>query len=494
MALDIAAGRVPAIRIRTGNNAPVFPERDYVLYWMTAHRRIGWNFCLQRAVEWCLHLGKPLVVLEALRCDYPWACDRMHRFLLEGMVDNNLALRKRGITYYPYLEATAGAGKGLLSALAQRAGVIIGDDYPAFFYPRMLESASRQMPVRLEFVDSNGILPLNVTDRVFATAFSFRAFLQKNLRAHLYEFPDPNPLTSLPKSAPAKIPASILQRWPPRKSAEAISPIIQRLPIDHSVPSVRMKGGHSAAQRALLDFAKNRLDGYARERNEPEKNAASGLSPYLHFGHLSAHQVFHCVMSHSGWSIESLAATSAGKRSGWWGVSESTEAFLDQLTTWRELGFNMCCHAADYEHYASLPLWARRTLAEHRKDPRHPCYRLEDFECARTHDLLWNAAQGQLLREGRIHNYLRMLWGKKILEWSADPQEALRIMIELNNKYALDGRDPNSYSGIFWILGRYDRPWGPERPIFGKVRYMSSENTARKFRVSGYVARYSKGI
>jgi deoxyribodipyrimidine photo-lyase len=185
-----------------------------------------------------------------------------------------------------------------------------------------------------------------------------------------------------------------------------------------------------------------------------------------------------------------LSSEARGKRSGWWGLSESAEGFLDQLVTWRELGFNMCWQRDDYEDYESLPDWALKTLGEHSGDPRPHLYTVKELESAETHDPLWNAAQVQLVREGRIHNYLRMLWGKKILEWSESPLMALEAMIELNNKFAVDGRDPNSTSGIFWILGRYDRAWGPERPIFGKVRYMSSENTARKLRVEEYVRRY----
>jgi deoxyribodipyrimidine photo-lyase len=172
-------------------------------------------------------------------------------------------------------------------------------------------------------------------------------------------------------------------------------------------------------------------------------------------------------------------------------MSAEAEAFLDQLITWRELGFNCCHMREDYDRYESLPAWARKTLAEHQGDARPHRYSLEEMEAARTYDPLWNAAQTQLVREGQMHNYLRMLWGKKILEGTSSSQEALRVMIELNNRYALDGRDPNSYSGIFWCLGRYDRPWGPERPIFGKVRYMSSANTARKLHVKEYLRKYS---
>ncbi|MEM8734366.1 MAG: deoxyribodipyrimidine photolyase, partial [Planctomycetota bacterium] len=180
-----------------------------------------------------------------------------------------------------------------------------------------------------------------------------------------------------------------------------------------------------------------------------------------------------------------------GKVNGFWGVSEDAEAFLDQLCSWREIGFNMSWREPGYERLDSLPDWTQKTIREHADDPREYVYTLEQFENAETHDPIWNAAQRQLVREGRIHNYMRMLWGKKILHWTEHPREALKIMVELNNKYALDGRDPNSYSGIFWVLGRYDRAWGPERPIFGKIRYMTSENTAKKHKLGKYLQRYA---
>jgi deoxyribodipyrimidine photo-lyase len=172
-------------------------------------------------------------------------------------------------------------------------------------------------------------------------------------------------------------------------------------------------------------------------------------------------------------------------------VSAAAEAFLDQIVTWREVGYGFSFHRPDdYDRYHSLPDWAKKTLEDHAGDPRPHLYTLEQLDAAETHDALWNAAQVQLRREGRIHNYLRMLWGKKVLQWSPSPQEALERLIELNNRYAIDGRDPNSYSGIFWIFGRFDRAWGPERPIFGKVRYMTSKSTRRKVRVTDYLKRY----
>jgi deoxyribodipyrimidine photo-lyase len=249
-------------------------------------------------------------------------------------------------------------------------------------------------------------------------------------------------------------------------------------------------GGSKTATELLRRFLEKKLPLYSELRNHPAEEVTSGLSPYLHFGHMSTHQIFVDLMKQEDWSPDKLSAEATGKRRGWWNTSPAAESFLDELITWRELGYNMASKRPDYENYNSLPDWANRTLSEHSDDPRPNVYTLEQFEQAQTHDPLWNAAQRELLSQGRIHNYLRMLWGKKILEWSRSPQDALEIMVELNNKYALDGSDPNSYSGIFWVLGRYDRPWGPERPIFGKVRYMSSENTARKFDVKPYLKKY----
>ena len=230
---------------------------------------------------------------------------------------------------------------------------------------------------------------------------------------------------------------------------------------------------------------------YSEKRDEAGNVLTSGLSQYLQFGHISAHEILRILLESEGWFYDRLSQRSTGSKTGWWGVGESAEAFIDQLVTWRELGFNMCWQEKDYDQYHSLPEWALVTLKNHSMDEREYIYSLEEFETGQTHDTLWNAAQMQLVQYGKIHNYLRMLWGKKILEWTPSPSIALKIMIELNNKYALDGRDPNSYSGVFWILGRYDRAWGPVRPVFGKVRYMSSKNTARKVRVKDYIKRYA---
>jgi deoxyribodipyrimidine photo-lyase len=482
---------VPEIRIRTRNNAPVRADGDYVLYWMTAFRRLRWNFALDRAIELAREFKRPLLVLEALRCDYPWASDRIHRFVLEGMAENRKELADSGVAYFAYVEPAIGAGKGLLEALGKHACVVVTDDFPAFFIPRMIESAARKLGARLESVDSNGLLPLRAAGAAYPTAYAFRRFLQKQLPNYLAEFPHAHPLARLDLPRLTALPRKIAEQWPPASSdiLQADGPLAA-LPIDHHVGAADIRGGERAAQAALRNFLAEKLAEYSDERNEPEKDATSGLSPYLHFGQISSHEIFHDLMAQEQWYDTKLSVRSKGNREGWWGVRAPAEAFLDQLVTWREVGFNAAAHLPAYDSYGTLPEWALRTLKKHARDDRTWTYSLGDFAGARTHDPLWNAAQRQLLRDGRLHNYLRMLWGKKILEWSATPEEALEIMIELNNRYALDGRDPNSYSGIFWCLGRYDRPWGPERPVFGTVRYMSSENTARKIRVKGYLKKY----
>jgi deoxyribodipyrimidine photo-lyase len=461
---------------------------------MTAARRARHNFALERAVERAALLGRPLVVLEALRVGYRWASDRLHRFALDGMADNAASLRHTPALHYPYVEPAPDAGAGLLAALAARAAVVVTDDYPAFFLPCMVRAAAARCPVLLEQVDGNGLYPMRATDRVFTTAASFRRHLQKHLREHLDTRPRADPLAGARLPAPWRLPADIAARWQPA-SAELLGGdpgALAALPIDHEVGVAPIRGGAAAAERALTAFLSRRLDRYDAERNDVEESAASGLSPYLHFGHLSAHEVFERVMQRARWTPAALAPVAHGGREGWWNASPGADAFLDELVTWREIGFNMCAHRDDYDRFESLPAFARATLEDHAGDARPHVYSLSELERAETHDELWNAAQRQLVRHGTIHNYLRMLWGKKVLEWSRTPEEALHALIELNNKYALDGRDPNSYSGILWIFGRYDRAWGPERPIFGKVRYMSTDNTRKKLRVGAYLTRFAR--
>jgi deoxyribodipyrimidine photo-lyase len=263
-----------------------------------------------------------------------------------------------------------------------------------------------------------------------------------------------------------------------------------------------MKGGSDAAARNLQSFVERRLGAYEDNHSHPDADGTSRLSPYLHFGHLSAHEIFSAVMTHERWTTRRLAGGAGvagihgpgrparGARAGWWGLPASAELFLDQLTVWREVAFNAAEWMPGYDTYATLPAWARQTLERHRDDPRPHRYGLEALEAAATRDDVWNAAQRQLEAEGWFHGYLRMLWGKKILEWSAEPAAALGQMAQLMNRFSLDGRDPVADASFAWVLGRYDRPW-PERPIFGTVRCMTSASAKRKLKMKGFLATYA---
>jgi deoxyribodipyrimidine photo-lyase len=215
---------VPAIRIRALGEHPPVPQQDYVLYWMTAYRRTTWNYSLQRAIEWASELSKPLVILEALRCGYRWANDRIHGFLVQGMADNAAHVRRARVLYYPYLEPQPGAGRGLVAALAARATVVVSDDFPCFFLPHMYAAAARQIPVRFELVDSNGLLPLRAAPKVFSRAFDFRRFLQQNLLDHLMAMPAAVPLTGLRIPRLDQLPPSVLRRWPMADLAACCEP------------------------------------------------------------------------------------------------------------------------------------------------------------------------------------------------------------------------------------------------------------------------------
>ena len=481
---------IQQLRIRTLNQAPLNPAGQYVLYWMIAARRTGWNFALQHAVEMAQQLNSGLVVFEPLRCDYPYASERLHRFMLQGMADNQKETGGRALTYFPWVESSQAQGKGLLEALAKDACLVITDEYPAFFLPQMAQAAAKKLNVCLQTVDGNGLLPLQLVEREYPTAYAFRRFLHKALPAFIDDRPKESPLAGVVLPT-VHLADDIKQSWPAADLPTLLKPRgLRHLPIDHLVDPVTQVGGSCAAASRLENFIARDLDHYADRRNVPDLDSTSRLSPYLHFGHISTHHIFSQLAEKEGWNSQQLSWKPTGQRSGWWGMSTSTEAFLDELVTWRELGYGFCRQRPDYAEYSALPKWARATLEQHRGDHRPYLYSYQQLCSAQTHDPLWNAAQRQLLTEGRIHGYLRMLWGKKILEWSESPQVALTTMLDLNDRYALDGRDPNAYSGISWCLGRFDRAWGPERPIFGKIRYMTSQNTARKVAVKKYLQRY----
>jgi deoxyribodipyrimidine photo-lyase len=506
----MSGSSVPSLRRWLANRRPVRPQGEFVLYWMTAQRRPRWNFALDRAIERAREFGRPLVVLEALRCDYPWASHRLHAFVLQGMVANRRAFRGTPVAYRAYVEPRRGGGRGMLAELSRRACAIVTDEFPCFFLPRMLEAAASQVEVELEVVDGNGLLPLRAAPRAFDRAVDFRRFLQGHLPEHLGAPPMADALRGEVEGLPffPGFGEDFERRWPDRlddfadaadaaDAANASDPAswslaLRDLPIDAAVGPIDVAGGFEAASVRLAEFVDRQLGTYGERRNDPAERATSRLSPWLHFGHLSAHEVFAAIAESARWNPSRIGFERRGAREGWWGFAPAIEGFLDQLVTWRELGYGFGFHRpTSYATWESLPDWSRQTLEAHGGDPREWIYDAEQFESAATHDALWNAAQTQLIREGVIHTYLRMLWAKKVLEWSPDPRTAFELLIHLNNKYSIDGRNPNSYSGVAWSFGRFDRPWAPRRPIFGTVRFMSSANTARKFDLAEYLRRYA---
>jgi deoxyribodipyrimidine photo-lyase len=430
------------------------------------------------------------------------------------MEEHARALAGSPVGYFPYLELEVGAGKGLLEALAAQAAVVVTDDAPVFFLPRMRAAAAAHPGCRMEAVDGNGVLPLAEAGRDFTTAFSFRRHMQKRVPMWLGRGPNPDPLSSkalgglrvfsdpgLEREVRLSmvLGTDLLQRWAPASDALLADPTLALIRgLDRTVAASPFRGGTSDARSRLDRFLEDGLHGYVDGRNHPDAAHATGLSPHLHWGHISVHEILFRLLAWEGVDLQGLVDDLPrrkvdGRREGWWQLSPDAEAFLDQLVTWRELGYHtawfMAERGEDPEAWESLPAWARGTLMEHAADPRPYGYTREAFEAAETHDPLWNAAQRQLREEGVIQNYLRMLWGKKILEWSESPQAALETMIELNHRWAVDGRDPNSTSGITWVLGRYDRGW-PERAIYGKVRSMSSDSTRRKVELRTYLRRF----
>jgi deoxyribodipyrimidine photo-lyase len=474
-------------RLRSLNAAPLRPERAYVLYWMTAARRTRHSPALEHAVALARGARRPLVVLDALRCDGPYASDRLHAFALQGMADVARRLDGRAL-YHPYVERGRGEGDGLVAALAAHACAVVSDDFPAAGPTRALAAAARELDVRLDAVDGSCVVPFRLAGKDAPSAYVYRRFLQRALPRFLELLPAPDPLARARLPRLEALPAAVRRRWPATPIATLARPaaLLAALPIDHGVAPAG-RGGAAAAEERLRAFVADDLPRYADGRSSPDARATSGLSPWLHHGHLSTFEIVRAVLGREGWTPAAVAPRADGRRAGWWGVSAAAEAFLDQLVTWRELGFVTAAHRPGHDTYASLPEWARATLARHARDRRPALLRRSALRSAATGDPLWNAAQRQLEREGTIHNTVRMVWGKRLLEWAETPEEAFATLLDLNDRLALDGQDPNSVSGIAWCLGRYDRPWGPERPIFGTVRYLSSARMARKVELRAWL-------
>jgi deoxyribodipyrimidine photo-lyase len=437
-------------RVRKLNDAAVRANGRYVLYWCRWNRRVDSNHALAYAAGLANQLELPLLFLERLTCDYPYASDRLHTFALQGMPETAASLRKLGIGCLFHVPRHKREDAGPISQAIGNAAAVVTDDCP--LPPPEFDVASYA-------VDSSCVVPAScIPDRSYA-AYSIRPKIHKLLR----QFLQAAPFVRVRKPFEEPLP-----EWHTEVDAAGMSQLVAACEIDHSVaPPAGLPGGRTAAKRRLKEFLQHRLRRYAGERNEPSAHATSELSPYLHWGYISSLEVALAVRHHA--AQHKLMA----------------DEFLEELIVRRELAFNFIRHAAGTS-IDDLPDWARETLHLHRKDRRNPFYTREQLESAATYDDLWNAAQKELLLRGKIHGYYRMYWGKKILEWSPTPEEALAATLYLNDRYALDGQDPNGNTNILWCFGLHDRPWA-ERPIFGTVRWMSRDGMERKTNVKAYI-------
>lgn len=482
-----AAESLAQSRARSVNDHPIALGGDYVLYWMQASRRLHHNHALDFAGDLARKLKKPLVIVEALRHDYPWASERHHRFLLEGMADNRADAARLGVSYWPLVTSPDAPARGLMRSLAARACAVVTDDFPCFVVPMQTAALARKSDRAVIAVGSSSIVPLAMLGAPVSAAAHLRPRIHRAFAGAFAARSRPEPLSASRALDP---PFAV---WDGDADAT-----LERLPLDRAVRSVPgARGGRQAAQERLATFLRSRLGRYADERSTPASpadGAASGLSPYLHYGHISIEEVVSAVLTATYGTID-IAFGTPGKKDSFYGPNPNVNAFLDEAITWRDVGYHFHAHRRDdTESLAkALPSWALSTLAKHAQDRRKYVYSMDQWEAAQTHDPLWNAAQIELRETGTIHNYLRMLWGKKVLEWSRTTEDAYRTLVHLNNKYALDGRDPSSYTGILWCFGLFDRPWAPEREVFGTVRYMSSDNTAKKYKLGRYL-RYVEGL
>jgi deoxyribodipyrimidine photo-lyase len=447
-------------RIRKLNDAPVREGGRYVLYWSQMNRRVRVNHALERAIAVANERGLPVLFYEALGYTYPHANDRLHTFVLEGVPETEKRCKERGIGYVFYLRRGKDDPNDVLYRLAADAAMVVTDDFPAFVAVRHNATAPGKIGVAYEAVDASCVVPMNRHEKRNYGAYTIRPKIQKLLPEYL------QPLVEM----------SVKHRWRGEGIAGGtkvthrnVAELVASCTIDHSVrPSISYAGGQLEAERHLDYFLERNLFRYARERNRPDAHATSNMSPYLHFGAISALEIALRTKEHAE-RHRSIA-----------------DEFLEELIVRRELAFNFARFTDRQDSLTVLPAWCRETMRTHAGDARERLYTAEQLEAAETYDPLWNAAQKELLLRGKIHGYYRMYWGKKIIEWSKTYEAALDLMIRLHDVYALDGRDPNTYTNILWCFGLHDRPWF-DRPVFGTLRYMSFEGMKRKTNVGAYI-------
>jgi deoxyribodipyrimidine photo-lyase len=437
-------------RIKTLNEKAVRKGR-YVLYWMQASQRAEYNQALEYAILRANELLQPVVVSFGITDHFPEGNERHYAFMLEGLRDAKQSLEKRGIQLVVRHEPPE---QGLVS-MAREASLVVVDRGYLRIQREWRNSASQRLNCPFIQVESDVIVPVEETSpKEEYAAATIRPKILKKLKQFLAPVKEADPVTDSLSFGFDSFDIVDIDR------------AISKLHIDRSVKKVEdLHGGTEEAKKHLRIFLEDKLDRYPELRNDPTLDSLSNMSPYLHFGQISPLYI----------AIKVMATKSPGR-----------EAYLEELIVRRELSMNFVFYNEKYDSFDSVPEWARKTLKAHQKDRREPVYSLKELEGARTHDPYWNAAQKEMVLKGKMHGYMRMYWGKKILEWSQTPEEAYRNALYLNNRYEIDGRDPNGFTGVAWCFGRHDRPWG-ERSILGNIRYMNDRGLKRKFDADGYV-------
>ncbi|MBC7925085.1 MAG: deoxyribodipyrimidine photolyase [Bryobacteraceae bacterium] len=423
------------------------------------NRRTAFNHALAYAIEQANELDLTLLVYEGLTCTYPQANDRIHTFMLENVPDFAASLQPLGVGYCFYPRRKRSDPNDVVYQLAAKAALVVTDDYPTFLPAKHNSSVPPKIGVAYHAVDSSCIVPMNRMEKREWAAYTIRPKIHKLLPEYLQSFS----LPQLKHKWTASIPDFHVA-----VDLAGIPALVASCEIDHAVkPSSTFRGGYENAKKRLKYFVEKNLANYADGRNQPASHATSNLSPYLHFGHISSLEVALTVRDYA--EAHQL----------------SSKEFLEELIVRRELSFNFVRYA-DFTSLESLPDWAKKTMQKHAEDPRPVVLTHEQMELGQSYDDLWNATQKELLLRGKMHGYYRMYWGKKLIEWCSTYEEAFDFMIYLHEKYALDGRDPNTYSQVLWCFGLHDRPW-IERPIFGQLRYMSYDGMKRKTNIPAYI-------
>ncbi len=435
---------------------PGTPRREgFVLLWVQASVRTRDNHALEYAVREANRLNLPLVAVFGLTPGYPEANARHYAYLLEGLRDLRMNLAARDVP----LRVTLGSPPEVaLNAAGEGAALVVTDVGYTRLQREWRDWLADRLDVPLVQVESEAVIPVGVVSG--KQEYAARTIRPKIHRLwHDYLVPlDTHDLKKRERD------------WDDGVDVTDPTRLLKTLPIDHSVPPGDEEGGETAAHDLLEDFITRKLDGYDTRRNDPTVDGSSRLSAHLHYGHLSPLTAALAAREHPG---------------------PDTDAFLEELIVRRELSFNYTTYNPDYDRYAGLPAWARATLEEHAGDRRDHTYTRAQLDAAQTHDPYWNAAQRQMTRTGRMHNYMRMYWGKKVLEWTPTPQQAFDTLLWLNNRHEQDGRDPNSWVGVGWVFGLHDRPW-TRRPIFGTVRYMNAGGLKRKFDIEKYARQWGE--